>query len=509
MILVLLVVIPLLGGVGAALAGRFWKGAPRYVALFALLADFALVLPLFGAAAAQGAQAGGWLASLQVRWIPQLGIGFHLAADGLSVILVALTAFLGLVAVASSWTEITERVGFFYFNLLWCLAGIVGVFLALDLFLFYFFWELMLVPLYFVISIWGHENRQYAAVKFFIFTQLSGLFMLAAILGLYFIHWRATGEHTFDYVELLRASLGRTASLWLMGGFLAAFLVKLPAFFFHTWLPDAHTEAPTAGSVILAGLLLKTGAYGLLRFAVPLFPEAAAALAWGGVVLAVAGILYGAVMAFSQTDLKRLVAYTSVSHMGFVLLAVSIWNNWALEGAVVQIVSHGISTGALFVLVGELQERVGSREMAAVGGLWSAAPRMGGMAMIFALASVGLPGMGNFVGEFLVLLGAYKVNPWAAGIAAIVLVASAIYGLWFMQQAFFGGKREGLEFPDLRVREVLTLSVMAALIIAIGIYPGPVLRTARHGIQNLSRLSQAAQVEAALTEPMEGMHESK
>ena len=262
------------------------------------------------------------------------GIHFHLALDGLSLLLLMLTFLLGIMSVLASWTEIQEAVGFFHLNLLWVLAGIAGVFLAMDLFLFYFAWELMLVPMYFLIAIWGHERRVYAAAKFFLFTQLSGLLMLIAILALYFAHHTATGIFTFEYADLLGTPLSSHAALWIMLGFFVAFAVKLPMFPLHTWLPDAHTEAPTAGSVVLAGLLLKTGAYGMLRFVMPLFPAAAHAFAPVAMVLAVIGILYGAILAFAQTDLKRLVAYTSVSHLGFVLLGIFAWNKLALQGAV-------------------------------------------------------------------------------------------------------------------------------------------------------------------------------
>ena len=302
---------------------------------------------------------------------------------------------------------------------MWVLAGIVGVFLAVDLFLFYFAWELMLIPMYFLIVIWGHERRVYAAMKFFLFTQFSGLLMLIAILALYFIHHQATGVYTFEYSELLGTQLSPGAELWIMLGFFVAFAVKLPVVPLHTWLPDAHTEAPTAGSVILAGLLLKTGAYGLLRFVIPLFPHAAHEFTPVALVLAVIGIVYGAVMAFSQTDLKRLVAYTSVSHLGFVLLGIFSWNPLALQGAIMTMICHGLSTGALFILVGGLQERIHTRDLERMGGLWTVAPRLSGAALFFSLASLGLPGLGDFVGEFLVLLGSYKISVTITVVASL------------------------------------------------------------------------------------------
>jgi NADH-quinone oxidoreductase subunit M len=378
MILAWLILIPLVGGLLAWLVGRGSARASRWVALLAMLVYLALAVAVWAGLFGQGGQtqSPGWMVDFNLPWIPQFGISLHLAVDGLSIILLVLTGVLGVISVAASWTEIEERVGFFHFSLLWVLAGITGVFLSLDLFLFYFFWEMMLVPMYFLIAFWGHENRAYAAVKFFLFTQLSGLLMLVAILGLYFIHGQSTGTYTFDYFQLLGTQMSPQAALWLMLGFLVAFAVKLPIVPVHTWLPDAHTEAPTAGSIVLAGLLLKTGAYGLIRFVVPLFPSAALSLTPLMMILAVIGILYGALLAFGQTDLKRLVAYTSISHMGFVVLGVFAWNQLALQGAVMQIVSHGISTGALFALVGALQERTHTREMGKMGGLWETMPRI-------------------------------------------------------------------------------------------------------------------------------------
>ncbi len=489
MILGALIGILVLGGLLAWIGDRWGKVWPRWISLAALFIDLVLSLGLWvGYLQGVGSQ-GRWLSELRLEWVPRWGISFHLAMDGLSLLLVVLTVFLGILSVGCSWTEIRESVGFFHFNLLWVLAGILGVFLAMDLFLFYFFWEMMLVPMYFLIAIWGHENRIYAAIKFFLFTQLSGLLMLVAILGLVFVHHGATGVYTFDYTDLLGTVVGPSTALWLLLGFFVAFAVKLPAVPLHTWLPDAHTEAPTAGSVILAGLLLKTGAYGLLRFAVPLFPGAARAFAPVAMVLGVIGILYGAVLAFAQTDLKRLVAYTSVSHLGFVLLGIFAGNEVALQGAVMQMICHGISTGALFIIVGALQERIHTRDLTRMGGLWGAVPRMGGAAMVFSLASLGLPGLGNFVAEFLVLVGAYQVSIVLTVIAAVGLVAATVYALSLIQRAFYGPRTGGWRLADLTVRDMAIMTALIAAIVWLGIYPQPVLDTAGPAIQGVQHYS--------------------
>lgn len=479
MILVTMIAVLLVGGFLAWAAGQRSALAARWISL--LLISFNLILSVvfwirhYGQAGLPAD--GAWITELRWEWIPSFGIQFHLAVDGLSLPLVALTFFLGIAAVVISWKEIRERVGFFHFNLMFILAGITGVFLSVDLFLFYFFWEVMLVPMYFLIGIWGHERRNYAALKFFIFTQAASLFLLIAILALYFIHGRASGVYTFDYVSLLNTPVAGAAAVWLMLGFFISFAVKLPMVPFHPWLPDAHTEAPTAGSVILAGLLLKTGGYGLIRFVIPLFPEASREFAPVALGLGVVGILYGAVVALGQSDLKRLVAYTSIAHLGFVLLGVYAWNELALQGALMQMLCHGISTGALFMLVGALQERIHTRDTGQMGGLWAVVPRMGGVAMLFALASLGLPGLGNFVGEFLVLLGVYRVSPAAAILGTVGLVFATVYSLALIQRAFHGPALKTWKIPDLSLREITILGAMIVIIVWLGVYPQPVFAT--------------------------------
>jgi NADH-quinone oxidoreductase subunit M len=497
MILLWLILIPLAGGAFAWYAGLRRVSWSRWVSLFTvlLMSGISVTIWVRHYASLKGLDIRGpWILETRLEWIPQFGASFHLAADGLSLLLVVLTAFLGLAAVVSSWTEIREREGFFHLNLLWILSGIVGVFLAVDLFLFYFFWELMLVPMYFLIALWGHENRRYAAFKFFIFTQAGGLLMLISILGLYFVHGRAAGAYSFDYSALLGTSMSAATEFWLMLGFFVAFAVKLPVVTVHNWLPDAHTEAPTAGSVILAGLLLKTGAYGLIRFAVPLFPRASVAFAPVAMILAVIGIVYGAVMAFGQSDLKRLVAYTSVSHMGFVLLGVFVWSEIALQGAVMQMICHGLATGGLFIVVGALQERIHTREMGMMGGLWETVPRMAAAALFLALASLGLPGLGNFVGEFLVLLGAYKSSVSVAAIAASGIVFATIYSLWIVQRAFHGPNVQKWKIPDFSFREAAIMSLVLLSLVWMGLFPQPILNTSKQAIRNLKMAASARTV---------------
>jgi NADH-quinone oxidoreductase subunit M len=497
MILLCLIAILFVAGILAWLAARWSAAAARWIALAATVADFIIGLMVWLRHYGELSLLphNRWIEQLDWNWIPRFGIHFHLAMDGLSLLLLMLTFFLGIVSVLVSWNEIQERIGFFHLNLLWVLAGITGVFLALDLFLFYFAWELMLVPMYFLIALWGHERRQYASVKFFIFTQLSGLLMLIAILALYFTHHAASGVYTFEYEQLLGTPLSSSSAWWMMLGFFVAFAVKLPVVPVHTWLPDAHTEAPTAGSVVLAGLLLKTGAYGMLRFVVPLFPDAARQFAPIAMVLAVIGILYGGLLAFGQSDFKRLVAYTSVSHLGFVLLGIFAWNQLALEGALVTMIAHGISTGALFVIAGLLQERMQTREMGRMSGLWSTVPRLSGAALFFALGSLGLPGLGDFVGEFLVLLGSYRVSLILTIFATIGVLIATFYALRVVQRAFHGPNFHDWKLADLNKREAFILMPMIVVLLWIGLYPLPLLNTFRPAME---RLQQAANSMAAL-----------
>ena len=471
MILVWLIAILFLGGIIAWLSERLNPNYPRLIALITVLLDLALMLTLLGAEPATG----GWVAAIDAPWIPRFSISFYLAADGLSVLLLLLTAFLGVIAIGSAWDEIKVRAGFFYFNLLWTLAGVLGVFTALDLFLFFFFWEVMLIPMYFIIAIWGHENKNYAAMKFFIFTQVTGMLMLVSILMLAYFHYLQNGFVSFNYHYLLTVETRGPLEMWIMLGFFIAFTTKLPSVPFHSWLPDAHSQAPTAGSVILAGILLKTGAYGLIRFAVPLFPEASMSFAPFAMTLAAISILYCAKVAFAQTDIKRLIAYTSVSHMGFVTLGVYAWNELALQGAIMTMLAHGLSAAALFMLAGGLQYRIHTRNMLDMGGFWVKVPHMAVVVLFFSIAALGMPGLGNFIGEFLALLGAFRANIPLTVISAFGLIFASVYSLWVIQKVFHGeyanSEFDDSHLTDLTPREMVYYATMIVGLIWMGMYP--------------------------------------
>lgn len=478
-----LILIPLTGGLLCWQSDRFGN-LPRWIALLTMITVFTMSLWLWSIgdySLARGIQdAPQWQLQFRYAWIPHLGISLHLGVDGLSLALVILTGFIGILSILCSWREIQRSTGFFHLNLLWILGGVIGVFLALDLFLFFLFWEMMLVPMYFLIALWGHrassgKSRISAATKFFIYTQASGLLMLLSILGLAFAHADATGVLSFDYEVLYGVTLAPGVEFLLMLGFFIAFAVKLPVVPLHGWLPDAHSQAPTAGSVDLAGLLLKTAAYGLLRFALPLFPEASASFAPVAMWLGLGGIYYGAFQAFAQTDIKRLVAYTSISHMGYVLIGIYAGTAMALQGTVVQMIAHGLSASALFVLCGQLYERLHTRDLREMGGLWARLPWLPAIMMFFIAASLGLPGTGNFVGEFLILAGAWPVAPLVAALGTGGLVFATAYSLALVHRSMFGPARSDTPVVGASLRELVMLLSLVGSIIALGIYPQPVL----------------------------------
>jgi NADH-quinone oxidoreductase subunit M len=508
MILPWLILIPFLGGLLCWLADRTLPSLSRWIALLSMSLVLGLGLWLWSigdySLAPSPDNAARWTLEFKHVWIERFGINFHLALDGLSLLMILLTGLLGVLSVLCSWSEIQRRVSFFHLNLLWILGGVIGVFLALDLFLFFFFWEMMLVPMYFLIALWGHsgdgkKTRITAATKFFIYTQASGLIMLVAILGLVFYHQSVTGEFTFDYARLLGTPLPPTVEYVLMLGFFVAFAVKLPVVPVHSWLPDAHAQAPTAGSVDLAGILLKTAAYGLLRFALPLFPNASAEFAPIAMTLGLVGIFYGALLSFAQTDIKRLVAYSSVSHMGFILIAIYSGSQQALQGAVVQMVAHGLSAAALFILCGQLYERLHTRDMRQMGGLWARLSWLPALSLFFAAASLGLPGTGNFIGEFLILLGTFRDWPWIAVIGTFGLVFASVYSLIMIHRAHFGPSTSDAPLRGLNLRELSMVLGLAVLLVALGLFPQTVLDTSWSSMQGVQQWLGGAFSQLALT----------
>jgi len=478
-VLTLLIAIPLAGALGCLLLHRS-AALCRWTALTATGAVFVLALGMF--ARAQGA--GGWLAWEDCAWIGRFGIRYTLGMDGLSLLMVLLTAFLLLLSVLISW-NVSRHAPLFHALLLVMEAGILGVFLALDLVLFYLFWEVMLIPMFFLIGVWGHGRRIYAAVKFFLFTLAGSLLMLLAILALYVLHGRQTGDYTFALAALQQTDVPATLAPWLYGAFLLAFAVKVPLVPVHTWLPDAHTEAPTAGSVILAGLLLKTGVYGLLRFGLPLFPEVARASLPFLAALALLGIFHAAWVAYCQEDAKRLIAYSSVAHLGFVILGLAAWDATALQGSILQMVNHGVTTGALFALVGMIDERAGTRRIDRLGGLWARTPVLAALLLFFSMASLGLPGLNNFTGEILILLGTFRVHPLWGGLAMAGVLFAAVYMLRLVLGVVWGRPLGEEPWRDLTAREALVLVPLALMVLWLGLYPAPFLAPIAEPVRRL------------------------
>ncbi|HEX6939764.1 MAG TPA: NADH-quinone oxidoreductase subunit M [Longimicrobiales bacterium] len=463
-------------GMAAVLASPTARA--KHVAFGVALVEMLVSLPLW---AAFNAASGAFQFTLDepLRWIPTWGIHYQVGIDGISVLLVLLTTVLTPLAVLGSYRYIRTREKTFYAMMLLVETGVVGAFVALDVFLFFMFWELMLVPMYFIIGIWGGERRVYAAIKFFLYTTIGSLLMLVGILYLVFKFQAQTGELSFLYTDLLNVSLTFREQVWLFGAFALAFLIKVPVFPFHTWLPDAHVEAPTPGSVILAALLLKLGAYGFLRFLLPLFPQAAThpTIVATLLVLGLIGVLYAACVAAVQPDAKKLIAYTSVAHMGFVVLGIFALTVQGVQGGMIIMLSHGASTGAMFLLLGMLYERRHTREISAFGGLAAAMPVFASVFVLTALASIGLPGTSGFIGEFLALIGTFQTHPWIAMLAAAGVILAAYYMLPMVQKIVFNAldKPENASLPDLSRREMAVLAPLVALMIWIGVYPKPFL----------------------------------
>lgn len=500
-LLTILILLPAFGALAVLGHSLVWKQDAhlKWITLGFTILSFLLSLLLLGN---QAASANGFYFERNIPWIKAINTNYHVGVDGLSVWLVILTTFIMPIAVLSTWQAVEKRPTAFYVFLLLLASAMIGVFVSLDLLVFYLFFEASLVPMFFLIGIWGGANRIYSAVKFFIFTALGSLLMLVAIIALYFIHAAQTGVGTFDYVTLLTSLqtgklllAGTTTASLLFWAFAIAFSIKVPLFPVHTWLPDAHTDAPTAGSVILAAVLLKMGTYGLMRFNFMLFPEASREYAYIFIILAVIGIIYGALVAMVQPDIKRLVAYSSVSHMGFVILGMFSFTEMGMQGALYQMLNHGVSTGALFLLVGFIYERRHTREITEYGGLANVMPVYATIFVITTMSSIGLPFLNGFVGEFLIMLGMWNstVLPvsgstnWnfvATMFAGTGVIFAAVYLLWMVQRVFFGklsnAKNKGLR--DLSPRELGLIAPLVLLMVLMGVYPSPFLNRSKESV---------------------------
>src|SRR5512140_3381385 len=497
-ILILVTFFPLVGVLALLFIPAERKNALRWTALVASLVTFGLSIWMLTRFQASNPdlQLGFSLSWIQVAgW----NIFFAMGVDGLSILLVLLTTFLSALSILSTWTAVEDRVKDFMIFFLLLEVGMTGVFLAQDLFLFYIFWEFTLVPMYFLIGIWGGPRRIYAALTFFLYTMAGSILMLVAIL------WLGVNQATFSIPDLIaKGGISANIQLWLFLAFAAAFAIKVPMWPLHSWLPDAHVEAPTAGSVILAGVLLKMGTYGFLRFNLGMFPEASKQAAPWMALLAVIGIIYGAAVSYAQKDIKKLVAYSSVSHLGFVMLGLFALNSQGIQGAILQMINHGLSTGALFLLVGMIYERTHTREIAVYGGLWKITPVFGTLMLIVALSSMGLPGLNGFVGEFTIRLGAFGSkaigSPWFAAISALGVIMAAIYNLYMFQKMFLGPeggiveevKKHGHALRDMNWREIATVVPLLVFIFWIGLYPAPFFRLMGPSVDKLVAALQTA-----------------
>jgi len=457
---------------GALVMLVFMRGRPnayKATALVTSILTFALAVYL-----ATQFQAGtaGYQFQENVSWIANLGISYHLGVDGISLVLILLTTLLSVVAILGSWNSIKDRSLAFFISLLVLETGMLGVFVSMDLFLFYVFWEIQLIPMYFIIGLWGGARRVYAAVKFFLYTFVGSVLMLVTILAIVWSYSKSGGGPTFDILTLQQAGFGGSLAVWAFSAFFIAFAIKVPMFPVHTWLPDAHTEAPTAGSVILAGVLLKMGVYGMIRFCIGFFPEVAVKAMVPVLILSAIAVVYGAAMSLVQPDMKRLVAYSSVSHMGFVTAGLFTFNQQGIEGSVLQMVNHGVLTGALFMMVGFFYDRTHTRLIADYGGMAKPMPVAAAFFSLFVLGSLGLPGLNGFVGEFLILVGVFQYAKVFAVIASVGIVLGAAYLLWMYQRTMFQQANEKwLSLKDLSVREIVTLVPLVGLAVWIGFYP--------------------------------------
>ena len=483
-LLSLILLVPLVGAIILLFVDRRRDDTIRWIANIVASLGFLVSLPLWFWYDSANPD---WQFVERAPWIPSIGAEYFLGVDGFSSLLVLLTTLMGMIAILSSWTAITERVKEYYIFLLLLQTGMIGAFITLDFLLFFLFWEVMLVPMYFLIGIWGSDNRLYSAIKFFLYTLVGSVVMLLGILAVYFYQYSVTGVYTFDVTQFHELNMPVDLQWWVFLAFFLGFAVKVPMFPFHTWLPDAHTDAPTAGSVILAAVLLKMGTYGFIRFSLPILPDATVSFVPLIAGLSIVGIIYGALVALSQSDWKRLVAYSSVSHMGLVMLGMFALTPVGITGSIIQQINHGISTGALFLIVGIVYERRHTREISEYGGLSKTMPVYAAVFLIMTMSSIGLPTLNGFIGEILILQGIFVVSKWWAAVAATGIVLGAAYMLWLYQRTMFGTidnpKNEGL--ADLNVRELATFVPLIILAVWIGLYPSPFLRRLETSVERV------------------------
>lgn len=481
MILPLILILLIAGAILAPVSAVINKKLPLYVAVSSMLASLLLLLSAWNYSSfpVLFKSTEGWMFEYNAQWIKLIGANIHLAMDGLSYIMVLLTLIMGIVAALAS--NDVERKGFYFFNTLLMIAGIVGIFIAIDMFLFFFFWEMMLCPLYFLIAAYSKEETNKAAFKFLVYTQASGLIMLLSILAMYFIYGHQSGIYSFDYYDLVQAKMSSWVSMLIMSGFVIAFFVKLPVIPFQGWLPITFKAAPV--TAILTGLLIKTGAYGIIRFSIPMFMDASHIFAPAALVLGVVTILYAAFIAFSQTDLRLIAAYSGISHMGFILIGLYSFNELAWQGVVVQMVASAVSTSALVLIADSLLRRTGTCDINRMGGFWEKAPVLSGIGLFFAMASLGLPGLANFIAEFLILVGTFKVSILVAVLASLGVIAAAAYSLRIIQKVFVGNRVTEYELPEFNWKEKGTFGILIILLLWFGLYPKTLIERAKPAIE--------------------------